>query len=318
MSRKRNPADEVPLNFATSYNLRGPCYFKLILPDKVTGSVIGRGGQVLSEYEHRTGAQVKVSPARTFFPTTNERMIMMSGEFDQIRGMIPLILGKLEEHGMGRDNMLLRTIAPTSSVSAIIGKGGEIIRNLQGKTGCRIHICERIEGLPECVVEVKGDERQILNGVTEIMEIVQGEPRQKDLAGQYYGSNYVIPRYEAPEPYFEREMPREMHREMPPPPPMSMPPPPPVADPTSNPDLVMYPMSIQFVVPISAAPYITGEDGRSLKQYFRDTGATVTVDAEPMPGTEDVNVSISGPLCGVQAAHILVIKQVADAFMAKM
>ena len=307
MSRNRDPVEPGQLSYSTSYNLRGPCYFKIILPDKVTGSVIGRGGQVLMEYENRTGAQVKVSPTRTFFPTTNERMIMISGEFDQIRSMFPFVLVKLQEHGMDPANMLLRVVIPTVCVAAIIGKGGEIVRDLQHRTGARIHICERIEGLVETIVEVKGEEPQVVHGATAIMEIIQSEPRLKDLAGQYYGQNYAIPRGDFPQQqYYDRD---------PLPPPPRFEPPPPV-DPTSNPDLLMYPITIQFVVPISAAPYILGEEGRSIKQYFRDTGATVTVDEKPLPGTEDVNVSISGPLCGVQAAHILVIKQVADAFMA--
>jgi RNA-binding protein Nova len=258
------------------------------------------------EYENKTGAQVKVSPTRTFFPTTNERMIMISGEFDQIRAMFPFVLLKLQEHGMEPSNMLLRVVIPTVSVAAIIGKGGDIIKDLQNRTGARIHVCERIDGLPEAIVEVKGEEPQVVHGATVIMEIIQSETRLKDLAGQYYGQHYTIPRPEyKQQQYYERE---------PPPPPRFEPPPP--VDPTSNPDLLMYPITIHFVVPISAAPYIVGEEARSIKQYFRETGATVTVDEQPLPGTEDVNVSISGPLCGVQAAHILVIKQVADAFMA--
>ena len=310
MSRKR-PGEEVQLSYATSYNLRGPAYFKLILPDKVTGSVIGRGGQVLSDFEYRSGAQIKVSPSKTFFPTTNERMIMVSGDFSQIQTITPLILNKLEEHGMDRGNMLLRVVVPTSSIPSIIGKGGEIIRHVQSKTGSRLHICERIEGLPEVIVEVKGEERQVMEGVTELMHIVQSDPRIKDLSGQYYGQNFVIPRSGE----YEREYPVDRYS------PQSVghghTPPPGMHDPTSNPDLLLYPLSIQFVVPVLAVPYIAGEEGRLLGQYFRDTGATVTVDDKPLPGTNDVNVSISGPLCGVQAAHILVIKQVADALMAQ-
>jgi RNA-binding protein Nova len=314
MSRKRSPDDEVQLSYATSYNLRGPAYFKIILPDKVTGSVIGRGGQVLSDFEYRSGAQVKVSPTRTFFPTTNERMIMISGEIQQIQSILPLILSKLEEHGMDRGNMFLRIIVPANSIASIIGKGGDVIKNIQNRTGTRINIGDRIEGLPEVIVEVKGDDRQIISAVSEIIDMVQSDPRIKDLVGQYYGQNFVVGRQleTAREYQQERYTPPPSHGHTPPPPP-----PPVMMDPTSNPDLLMYPITIQFVVPVAAVSFIIGEDGSALAQYFRDTGATVTVDEVPVADSNDVNVSISGPLCGVQAAHIIVIKQVADALMAQ-
>jgi RNA-binding protein Nova len=304
MSR-RSPDDDGPSNYTPNYNIRGPVYLKVLLPDRVTGSVIGRGGQVLNDFEHRTGAQVKVSPTRLFFPTTNERMIMMGGEFDSVRSMLPRLAGKQQEHGMEPGNMIMRVVIPTTSIAAIIGKGGDVIKTIQNRTGTRVHVGERIEGLPEAIVDVKGDERQVIDGVTEIMSIIQADPRLRDLVGFYYGSGPSAPR-----------RPQEDHDRYTPPPPPPQHHPEPYMDPTSNPDLLMYNMSIEFVVPMSAVPYITGEEGRALPQYYRDTGATVSVDDKPLPDSNDVTVMISGPLCGVQAAHILVIKQVADALMA--
>ena len=304
MSRSRGPADENPMNYSNGYNLRGPVYLKVLLPDKVTGSVIGRGGHVLNDFEHRTGAQVKVSPTRTFFPTTNERMIMMGGEFESVRAMLPLLAGKQFEHGMEESNMMMRVAVPTTSIASIIGKGGDVIKTIQNRTGSRVHVCERIDGVPEAIVEVKGDEGQVLAGVTEVMSICQSDPRMKDLAGHYYGSSFNPPR--------RMDYPPEQHERYAPPPPQQHQP---YTDPTSNPDLLMYSMSIEFVVPVSAVPFIAGPEGRALPQYYRDTGATVSVEDEPLPDSNDVTVTISGPLCGVQAAHILVIKQVADALM---
>ena len=303
MSRKRSGPDDIPAGFAPFYNLRGPAFLKVILPDKVTGSVIGRGGHVLNEFEQRTGAQIKVSPTRTFFPTTNERMIMMSGDIHSIRMMIPLILRKHQEHGMEPGSMMLRVIVPTTSIPSIIGKGGEVIKGLQARSGSYVHICERIEGIAEVIVEVKGNEYQVESGVFEIIDIIQSDPRLRELTGTYYPGGMIQQQYTPP-----RDMPQHAY-------PMRHQMDEPVPDPTSNPDLLMYPMTMQFVVPSSSVPFIVGESGRSLEMYFRQTGATVLVDETPLNDSLDVSVSISGPLCGVQAAHILVIKQVTDAIM---
>jgi len=309
MYRKRGGPDDESPGFASSYNLRGPAFLKVILPYKVTGSVIGRGGQVLLDFEQRTGSQIKISPARAFFPTTNERMIMMSGEMHSIRAMIPLLLRKHQEHGMDQGSMMLRIIVPTTSIASIIGKGGEVIKGIQSRTGAYVHICERIEGVPEVIVDVKGNDYQVENGVFEITDIIQSDPRLRDLTGAYYmggGVPQQAPlqhsreRYPGPAQSMRQQAPH--HNE-------------PVPDPTSNPDLLMYPMTIQFVVPSSSVPFIVGENGRSLEVYFRQTGATVSVEQSPAHDSMDVSVSISGPLCGVQAAHILVIKQVTDAIM---
>lgn len=308
MSWKRSGPDDGPTGFAPAYNLRGPAYLKVILPDKVTGSVIGRGGQVLSDFEHRTGAQIKVSPTRTFFPTTHERMIMMGGEMHSIRSMVPLILRKHQEHGMEPGSMMLRIVVPTSCIPSIIGKGGEVIKGLQSRSGSYVHICERIEGVPEVIVEVKGNEYQVENGVFELIDIIQADPRVRELIGTYYPGGMMMSQNSPP----QREMPHHASYPMRPPPMADQV----VPDPTANPDLLMYPMTIQFVVPASSVPFIVGDNGRSLDMYFRQTGATVSVEEMHQNGDSlDVSVSISGPLCGVQAAHILVIKQVTDAII---
>ena len=329
MSRRRLPNEEVPLNFATSYNLRGPAYVKLLLPDKVSGSVIGRGGQVLQEFEQKSGALIKVSPSRTYFPTTNERMVMITGDIGSLRIVIPLVMTKMKEHGMEPDSMMIRLTVPNSSIPSIIGKGGEIVKSIQGRTGAHLHLCERIEGLQETILELKGSELQVESATNEVMDIIQQDPRLKDLAGQYYGMSgppqqaQMVPPadYGYPPQEFQRGFApvhrddfRDYQYDRQPSPlaPMNQGM---VPDPTSNPALLTFPITIQFVVPPSAVPYIVGENGMSIGQYFRQTGATVQVDP-PQPESQDINVSISGPLCGVQAAHILVIKQVTEAILA--
>jgi hypothetical protein len=205
-------------------------------------------------------------------------------------------------------SMMLRIVVPTSCIPSIIGKGGEVIKGLQSRSGSYVHICERIEGVPEVIVEVKGNEYQVENGVFELIDIIQCDPRVRELIGTYYPGGTTMSQHSPP----QREMPHHASYPMRPPPMDDQV----VPDPTANPDLLMYPMTIQFVVPASSVPFIVGDNGRSLDMYFRQTGATVSVEDTQQNGDSlDVSVSISGPLCGVQAAHILVIKQVTDAII---
>ena len=298
MSRHRNDDRSGP--HSTSYNLRGPCYAKFLLPDRVAGSVIGRGGQVLQEFEHTSGAQIKVSPPKAFFPTTSDRMVMLSGEIPCIVSAVGLVVNKLLEHGADENSMMIRITVPTTSIPAVIGKGGEIIRSLQSQTGAHLHLFDRIDGLPETVCEVKGSQSSISSAVHEIILIIQKDPRIKEILSEYYGQ-HAAPLQDHPAPPQQRH-----HYESPPPPPQ------PMVDPTTNPELLAYPTSIEFVIPPIAVDSILSENGAFTDYIFHQTGATVTVGD---PNSTDVNVTISGPLCGVQAAHILVIKQVTDAIL---
>jgi RNA-binding protein Nova len=277
-----------PANLS-AYTLRGPCFIKLLLPDKVTGSIIGRGGQVLSELEQATGCMIKVSPPKAFFPTTQERMVMVSGELEAISQIIRIVLIKLQEHGADPNAMILHAAIPNTSIANVIGRGGEVVRSIQQQTGVVLRVYDRIEGIPETIMEFKGSTESILGASLECNKIIQSDVRLKELVTEFYATASG-PRMAPP-----------------PPPPQSL-------DPSSNPELLGYPVTIEFVVPVSSVAYITGENGSYQDFIFNQTGAIVAIaDGGASP---DVNVSIKGPLCGVQAAHLLVIKQVTDAMLA--
>ena len=350
----------------SSYLVKGPVFARFTLPDKVAGSVIGRAGQVLQEFEQSTGAQIKVSPSKTYFPTTNERTIIICGEDRPVKMGLPFLLRKLQEHGQDVRSMFLKMIIPNGSIPNIIGKGGEVVRSIQSRTGASVHLCERIEGISETILELKGSEDSIINAGSELIDIIQGDPKLKEIAGEYYASFQGPPsrappqRSEWQDSYSRREesrdgYPRRDERVEPPQqrrddrydsyqkhddwqgssyrqerqeqyapprreerqPAHYAPPAQPIADPTTNPALLAYPMSIEFVVPVLSVNNILGEKGAHVEHVFNSTGAEVTVSHDSGdPNSLDATIRITGPLCGVQAAHILVIKQVTDAIMA--
>lgn len=299
----------------TSYNLRGPSYVKILLPDKVTGSVIGRGGAVLADFEHQSNTQIKVSPPKVFFPSTNERMVMSSGDTDGLIALLPLILTKMKEHGCDPGHVILRMTVPNSSIASVVGKGGESIRGIQSRSGAQLNLGERIEGLPETILEIKGAENQVIRAAEEVIVLIQSDSRWKEIACEYYGVDFFksgMPREERDdqqrydqryEPRYDprahsREEPRYESREPRYEEPRR-------TDPTASPDLLSYPLTIEFVVPQIAVNNILKDS----ENIFAQTGADVAIVNNSQ---DDVSVAISGPLCGVQAAHLLVIKHITD------
>ena len=220
----------------------------------------------------------------------------------------------MKEHGADPGQMSIKLTIPNSSIPSVIGKGGEIIRGIEARCGAHVHMGERLEGLPETIVEVKGGEFEIQNACGEILHIIQRDPGWREVAGQYYG-NFSAP---SGPPGGEYPPSTHMSNHGPPPPHMMShmgpPPLPRQSDPTTNPQLLSYPLTIEFVVPPMSVPFILGEKGATADFIFSQTGASVVVQ-DLAPGATDANVAISGPLCGVQAAHLLVIKHVTDALM---
>ncbi|RHY35406.1 hypothetical protein DYB32_000123 [Aphanomyces invadans] len=72
-------------------------------------------------------------------------------------------------HGYGDDNTTLNIPVPKSLVGLIIGKGGETIRELQGKSGCHIQVARENEVNPD---------------LTERTVMCSGTPAQVEIAKQ--------------------------------------------------------------------------------------------------------------------------------------
>ena len=70
---------------------------KMLCPSAVAGSIIGRAGAVISQLNNTTGARIKVSQNKEFFPTTNDRVIVISGSIDAISAALVELVTKMIE-----------------------------------------------------------------------------------------------------------------------------------------------------------------------------------------------------------------------------
>ena len=69
----------------------------MLCPSALAGSIIGRAGAVISQLNHTTGARIKVSQNKEFFPTTNDRVIAISGSLDAISAALVELVTKIIE-----------------------------------------------------------------------------------------------------------------------------------------------------------------------------------------------------------------------------
>jgi hypothetical protein len=61
---------------------------KFLCPSEFAGSLIGKGGNIISSLNQITQAIVKVSQNGEFFPSTNDRVVVIQGEAERLYAAI--------------------------------------------------------------------------------------------------------------------------------------------------------------------------------------------------------------------------------------
>lgn len=86
-------------------------------------------------------------------------------------------------------------------------------------------------------------------------------------------------------------------------------------------ELLSYPCTIEFLVPRPCVLSIFDPENKFVREIFALTGCTVDLQevvdtaamalGQPQVPSVDVKIILSGPLSGIQAAHIVITREVA-------
>lgn len=175
---------------------QGPCYLKMLVNNLVAGAIIGKSGSVIASIEQNTGCSLKLSPSNAFYPGTNDRVLILGGQQDQLNNALICILDKIRDTiqqfgnpndgGRGKDDdpssikIVCKLAVPKSAVSSIIGKGGQQIRELQEQTQARVQVSSREEGLVERMITIAGNLEQVRTAVLTVASCIQTDPNLRD------------------------------------------------------------------------------------------------------------------------------------------
>lgn len=170
---------------------------RFLVSNNGAGSIIGKGGVVITEFQAQSGAKIVVSRAREFFPGTSDRIILLSGTVSAILTALHLILSKLAEleeaHDGAREGgegkpaegggsnarMDLRIVVPNKVCGAIIGKGGATIRSFVEDSQATIKLSSQeyaTSGLAERTVTLGGTLEQKLRAVALLLTKMSEDP----------------------------------------------------------------------------------------------------------------------------------------------
>lgn len=62
----------------------GEYFLKVLIPSYAAGSIIGKGGQTIVQLQKETGATIKLSKSKDFYPGKNEQCVI---QMDQHKGL---------------------------------------------------------------------------------------------------------------------------------------------------------------------------------------------------------------------------------------
>lgn len=147
----------------------------------VAGTIIGTGGVVLQELENTTGACIRLSRPGVTFPGTSERILVAGGTLEAVQDLLRKVVEKQlaaaaeqgTEPNVGMNT--LRVILPNSSVSSVIGRGGEVVREIQQETGARVSVGDRVPGFQERICIIKGTLEQMLAAGNSVMDKIKDD-----------------------------------------------------------------------------------------------------------------------------------------------
>ncbi|KAL7587512.1 hypothetical protein Lser_V15G36445 [Lactuca serriola] len=153
-------------------------YLRFLASNAEAGSIIGKAGTTISDFQSRSNARIQLSRNYEYFPGTSDRVIMVSGTTDEVLEAVELILTKLlnefyaEDGDEGEPRSKVRLIVPNSSCGGIIGKGGSMIRSFIEDSGANIKISPQDHnyiGLNDRLVTVIGTLQQLVQAINLIL-----------------------------------------------------------------------------------------------------------------------------------------------------
>ena len=171
---------------------------QVMVPDKMVGLIIGKGGEQITRLQAETGCKIQMAADSGGMP---ERLCTLTGPMSAIAQAKMLIEGIIANEGQSRGGGggggmggapsgagggLFEMLIPGHKVGLVIGKGGETIKQLQEQTGALLTIIQdtnqqagqkplRIIGTPESVERAKAEVFKILNQQVEYVMVASNK-----------------------------------------------------------------------------------------------------------------------------------------------
>lgn len=209
-SRKRplETPTEASSTKRTNTGEEGEYFLKVLIPSYAAGSIIGKGGQTIVQLQKETGATIKLSKSKDFYPGTTERVCLIQGTVDALNGVHDFIAEKVREMPQSSQKSepvsilqpqttvnpdrvkQAKLIVPNSTAGLIIGKGGATVKAVMEQSGAWVQLSQKPEGinLQERVVTISGEPEQNRKAVEIIVQKIQEDPQSSSCLNISYSN----------------------------------------------------------------------------------------------------------------------------------
>lgn len=261
------------------------------------GSVIGKGGSTINDFQSQSGARIQLSRNNEFFPGTSDRIIMVSGTIIEILKAVDLILARLLSEFFVEDGedveprSKLRLIVPNSSCGGIIGKGGSTIKSFIESSQAGIKISPQdgnYLGLSDRLVTLTGTLEEQMHAIDLILSKLAEDPHYSQSSsvpfpyaaphsGMNFGPNGAGGKFQSNK------------------------------EDRSN--------SVTIGVADEHIGVVVGRGGRNLTDISQVSGARIKISdrGDYMSGTSDRKVTITGSQRAIRVAEAMILHKVTSA-----
>jgi len=155
---------------------------KILIPRVVAGKLIGKGGSTITQIQEETSATIRISNPQTFFPNTQDRILLIKSTPSHLMVAQRLVVSKIFEQGDNAKSKVpttLNIVVPTSAAGHLIGQGGTTIQDLCVKSGARIQFASKeqptVNG--ERIASIYGSPDVCIEAVSLIVEKMLEQPQ---------------------------------------------------------------------------------------------------------------------------------------------
>jgi RNA-binding protein Nova len=161
-------------------------HLKMLVPSALAGSIIGRGGERISQLQKDTECRVKMSKANDFYPNTNERICLIIGSVKAVLKAHDIILERMQEkteaarpHELDHPETRLaqiKLLIPKNTAGLIIGRSGAVIKTIKDESGAFVQISSKDTDQPERILTIEGELPKRLKAFEILAQKIKDDP----------------------------------------------------------------------------------------------------------------------------------------------
>lgn len=170
-------------------NFNNQPFEEMMIPGSKVGLIIGKGGETIKQLQEKSGAKMVIiqdGPGQEM-----QKPLRISGDPQKVehaRQLVNDLIQEKDNYNSQRQTMngteQAEVFVPKSAVGVVIGKGGDMIKKIQGESGCKLQFIQgRGDGPGDRRCIVQGSRAQVEEGKRMIEELIESVQRREQGGG---------------------------------------------------------------------------------------------------------------------------------------